>query len=155
MAVKDKKAPAKHAPRKKAASAPRGAAAGRPAAAAPEAGVPVQGSAINRYAKISAKKANRILELIRNRTVPDALNTLIFLNKPSKTPILKTLKSAVANAVLKAGRAKLKEEELRVLEARADGGPMLKRFQAGPHGRAMMIRKRTAHITVKVIQREA
>jgi large subunit ribosomal protein L22 len=122
---------------------------------AQEAAVKVEAFAVTRYARISAKKANRILMLIRNRDVPDALNTLLFLNKPTKTPILKTLRSAVANAVQKAGRAKLKEEELFVEEARADGGPMLKRFQAAPHGRAMMIRRRTSHITVKVTQREA
>ncbi len=119
------------------------------------AGERVEAVAITRYAKISAKKANRILELIRNRDVPNALNTLIFLNKPTKMPILKTLKSAIANAVLKAGRAKLKEEELVVKEARADEGPFLKRHQPAPHGRAMMIRRRTSHITVRVIQREA
>lgn len=115
----------------------------------------VEARAVSRYAKISAKKANRILRLIRNRNVPDALNTLIFLNKPSKTPVLKTLKSAIANAILKAGKAKLKEEELIVKEARADEGSRLKRFQPAPHGRAMMIRRRTSHITVCVAQREA
>lgn len=114
----------------------------------------MEAHAIGRYQRVSAKKINRILDLIRNKDVPAALNTLRFLNKPTKMPVLKTLQSAVANAITKAGKAKLDEKDLHVVEARAGGGPMLKRWHAGPRGMGMMIRHRTAHIYVRVGTRE-
>jgi len=110
----------------------------------------VEAHAIDRYQRVSARKLNRILDLIRNRDVPQALNTLRFLNKPTKQPVLKTLESAVANAMNKAGKAKLEEKDLVVAEARVNGGPMLKRWRAGPRGMGMMIRRRTAHVHITV-----
>ncbi len=115
----------------------------------------MEARAISRYQRISVKKANRILELIRGKNAKEALNILYFLPKPRhKVPILKTLKSAIANAIYKSGKAKLKEEDLYVKEARVTPGPMLKRWQAGPMGRAMMIRRRTSHIYITVASKE-
>jgi large subunit ribosomal protein L22 len=114
----------------------------------------MEAQAISRYQRGSAKKLGRIVDLIRDMDVPTALNTLQFLNKPTKAPIVKTLQSAVANAVAKAGKAKLDEKDLVVSEARVNGGPMMKRWQAGPRGMGMMIRRRTAHIYIKVQTRE-
>lgn len=111
----------------------------------------MEARAISRYQRISVKKANRILELIRGKNAKEALNILYFLPKPKhKIPILKALRSAIANAIYKSGKAKLKEEDLYVKEARVTPGPMLKRWQAGPMGRAMMIRRRTSHIYITV-----
>jgi large subunit ribosomal protein L22 len=111
----------------------------------------MEARAISRYQRISVKKANRLLELIRGKNAKEALNILYFLQKPKhKVPILKALKSAIANAIYKAGKVKLKEEDLYVKEARVTPGPMLKRWQAGPMGRAMMIRRRTSHIYITV-----
>ncbi|MCX7757512.1 MAG: 50S ribosomal protein L22 [candidate division WOR-3 bacterium] len=110
--------------------------------------------AIARYQRGSVKKMNRILELIRNKPVKEALSILEFLPKPTKRAILKTLKSAVANALVKAGKAKLSEDDLYVKEAKVDTGPMLKRYRPGPRGSASMIRKRSCHITIKVATKE-
>jgi large subunit ribosomal protein L22 len=114
----------------------------------------MEAHAISRYQRGSAKKLSRIAALIHDQDVPQALNTLMFLNKPTKKPVLKTLQSAVANAVNKAGKAKLDESDLRVAEARVTDGPMLKRWQAGARGMGAMIRRRTAHIYVRVQTRE-
>ena len=114
----------------------------------------MEAHAINRYQRVSARKLNRILDLIRDRDVPTALNTLRFLHKPTKRPILKTLESAVANAMNKAGKAKLEEKDLVIAEARVNGGPMMKRWQAGPRGMGMQIRRRTAHVHITVKTRE-
>lgn len=107
-----------------------------------------------RYQRVSAKKMNRILRLIRNKPVPKAMAILRFLPKPSKTPIVKTLKSAVANAMVKVGKAKLDEKDLFVKSATADPGPMMKRFRAGPRGSANMILRRTCHINITVATKE-
>jgi large subunit ribosomal protein L22 len=114
----------------------------------------MEAHAISRYQRTSAKKIGRILELIRDRDVPLALNTLRFLNKPTKMPVLKTLQSAVANAVAKAGKAKLEERDLTVSEARVGPGPSLKRWRAGARGSGDRYKHRTAHIYISVAKRE-
>jgi large subunit ribosomal protein L22 len=114
----------------------------------------MEANAITKYQRVSARKLNRILDLIRNRDVPTALNTLRFLHKPTKKSILKTLESAVANAMNKAGKAKLDEKDLVIAEARVNSGPMMKRWQAGPRGMGMQIRHRTAHVYITVKTRE-
>ncbi len=102
----------------------------------------------------SARKMNRILNLIRNKPVPKAIAILDFLPKPTKLPISKTLKSAVANAMVKGGKAKISEEDLFVKIATADGGPLMKRFTAGPRGSASRILHRTCHISISVATKE-
>jgi large subunit ribosomal protein L22 len=113
----------------------------------------MEANAIGRYQRVSPRKIGRILHLIRDKNVPEALSTLKFLNKPTKESVMKTLQSAVANAVAKAGKAKLEEKDLFVSEARVNGGPMMKRWQAGARGSPMMYRRRTSHIYIAVKQK--
>lgn len=110
----------------------------------------IEAHAIARYCRVSPRKVNRILGLIRGRRVPEALQILRYLNKPTKRMVVKTLGSAVANAINKRGRARLREEDLWVVEARVDPGPTLKRYRAAPRGRAVRIRRRTSHIQIRV-----
>lgn len=114
----------------------------------------MQATARARFQRGSAKKMNRILALIRNKPVPRAMAILEFLPKPTKLPIIKTLKSATANALLKVGKAKITEKDLYVTQATVDGGPMMKRFRAGPRGSASMILRRTCHINITVATKE-
>jgi large subunit ribosomal protein L22 len=114
----------------------------------------MEAKAIGRYQRVSPKKLGRVLHLIRDKDVPTALSTLRFLNKPTKMSVLKTLESAVANAVAKAGKAKLEEKDLEIAEARVGGGPMMKRWRAGPRGSGMMYRRRTAHVYITVRTKE-
>jgi len=113
----------------------------------------MEARAISRYQRVSARKIGRILHLIRGMDVPQALGTLKFLNKPTKMPVLKTLQSAVANAVAKAGKAKLEEKDLIVSEARVGGGPPMKRYRVGARGAVNMYFRATSHITIKVQQK--
>jgi large subunit ribosomal protein L22 len=109
----------------------------------------------SRFQRGSARKMNRIAELIRNKDVPTALATLTFLAKPSKQPLLKTLRSAVANAINKAGKARLQEKDLIVKEVRIDPGPnVMKRLMPGPRGTASVFVRRMCHIYVKVATKE-
>lgn len=113
----------------------------------------MEARAVSRYQPGSAKKLALVANLIRGKSVPVALQTLTFLAKPSKAPVMKTLRSAVANAIAKAGKVKVHEEDLVVTEVRVDQGPVLKRWQPGPRGSATPIRKRSVHVTVRVATR--
>lgn len=109
----------------------------------------------SRFQRGSAKKLNRIAMLIRGKDVPTALAIMTFLAKPSKRPIMKTLNSAVANAIAKAGKAKLRKEDLIVKEVRIDTGPnVMKRLMPGPRGTASVFVRRMCHIYVKVATKE-
>ena len=114
----------------------------------------IEAHAVSRYQHGSAKKLSLIADLIRGRDVPGALRTLAFLAKPTKAPVMKTLRSAVANAINKAGKAKLHEEDLVVAEVRINQGPTQKRWQPGPRGSATPIRKRSVHVHVSVATRK-
>ncbi len=100
----------------------------------------------HRFARISARKARLIIDLIRGREVQDAVNILKFTPNRAAGMISKVLGSAIANA----NEAEANVENLIVSEARVDEGPTMKRFQPKDRGRAHPILKRTSHITVVV-----
>ncbi len=103
--------------------------------------------AIARYIRMSPFKVRRVLDQIRGRSYREALIILEFMPYRSCDPIIKVLRSAVANAEHNAG---LNPAELKITQAYADQGPVLKRFQPRAQGRAYQIRKPTCHITVAV-----
>ncbi len=100
----------------------------------------------HRFARISARKARLIVDMIRGRDVQDALNILKFTPNRATGMVSKVLTSAVANA----NEAEANVERLYVQEARVDEGPTLKRWRPGDRGRTMPILKRTSHIVVVV-----
>ena len=102
----------------------------------------------HKYARISARKARMIAELIRGRNVQDALNMLKFMPHRAAVMISKVLTSAIANA----NEAEADVEELYVSKASVDEGPTTKRWHPKDRGRAHPINKRTSHITVVVEQ---
>jgi large subunit ribosomal protein L22 len=106
-----------------------------------------QAQAIARYIRMSPLKVRRVLDQIRGRSYRDALMILEFMPYRSCDPILKVLRSAVANAEHNLG---LDRETLMISKAFADQGPVLKRFRPRAQGRAYMIRKPTCHITIAV-----
>lgn len=105
-------------------------------------------NAKHRYARISARKARLIADMIRGRDVQDALNVLKFTPNRAAPLISKVLASAIANA----NEAEADVEELYVSEARVDEGPTMKRWRPKDRGRAHPIMKRTSHIVVAVEQ---
>ncbi|MFB2898669.1 MAG: 50S ribosomal protein L22 [Phormidium sp.] len=107
--------------------------------------------AIARYIRMSPYKVRRVLDQIRGRSYRDALIILEFMPYKACEPVLKVLRSAVANAENNAG---LDPQKLVVSTAFADGGPSLKRFRPRAQGRAYQIRKPTCHITVAVAEAE-
>jgi len=106
-----------------------------------------------KYVHVSARKARLVTDLIRGRSVPEARTILAFSKRAVAEDVEKVLRSAVANAE---SRPDLhwNGDELVVLTAYVDEGPTLKRIQPRAMGRAFRIRKRSAHITIVVKQRE-
>lgn len=108
----------------------------------------MEARSIARYVRVSPRKADRVLRLIRGMQVDRAEEILTFTPRPIAKQIGKVLKSAVANATRK--EEKLKTDDLFVKTAVAGAGPILKRFLPRAHGRATRFWKRTSHITIIV-----
>ncbi len=100
-----------------------------------------------RYIRMSPHKVRRVLDQVRGRTYREALIILEFMPYSACEPVLKVLRSAVANAEHNEG---LDPAELMISQAYADQGPTLKRFRPRAQGRAYQIRKPTCHITIGV-----
>ncbi len=103
--------------------------------------------AVHRHVRISARKVRAIADLIRGKKADEALNILRYQTQRGARLLEKVLKSALANAEDRRARDL---RNLRVVEARVDGGPMFKRIQPRSRGQAFMILKRTSHIHVSV-----
>lgn len=109
-----------------------------------------EGIAISRYVRMAPRKARRVAELIQGKGVDEALNILHFTPKAASEPLSKTIRSAIANVIHKEGSGHVDIDEYIIKRTAVDGGPTMRRFRAGPMGRAMRIRKRSCHITVVV-----
>jgi len=101
------------------------------------------------YLRQGPRKVRLVTDTIRGRKVTTALNTLSLLNKRAALPILKLLRSAVANAK---HNFSLVPENLRVAKITVDGGPVLKRWMPKAHGRATPVRERTSHIELVLVE---
>lgn len=90
--------------------------------------------------------------MVKGKNVARALSILSFTPKYAALLLEKTVKSAAANALAQAGTAKLKVEDLMIKNITVDGGPIMKRIRPVGMGRAYLIRKRTAHVTVRLAE---
>ena len=106
-----------------------------------------QVKAVARYIRMSPHKVRRVLDQIRGLSYREALIILEFMPYRACEPILKVLRSAVANAEHNNG---MDPVDLYISEAFADQGPVLKRYRPRAQGRAYQIRKPTCHITISV-----
>jgi large subunit ribosomal protein L22 len=106
--------------------------------------------AVAKYIHMSPRKVRLVTDLVRNRSVPEALVMLRFLPKAAARPVEKAIRSAVANAEDVYG---VSSDDLYVANITADEGPTLKRGQPGPRGRFKPILKRSTHITVVLGER--
>ena len=107
-----------------------------------------------RYARITARKARLVADLIRGQSVNRALELLSFSPKRASSYYSKLVRSAMANALQTEG---VNANRLVITDCRADDGPMLQnrmRFRPGPQGRAMPFKKLTSHLTVVLHERE-
>ncbi|MGZ4577523.1 MAG: 50S ribosomal protein L22 [Mycobacterium sp.] len=105
-----------------------------------------------RFVRVSPTKARRVIDLVRGRSVTDALDILRWAPQAASEPVAKVIASAAANAQNNNG---LDPATLVVATVYADEGPTAKRIRPRAQGRAFRIRKRTSHITVVVESRPA
>lgn len=94
------------------------------------------------------------MDLIRGQKVQDALQTLKYTPKRAAKHIEKVLRSAIANADVKAADSgsPLDVDELYVTNCFVNEGPRWKRLRPAPMGRAFRYQKRTAHLWVGVAE---
>lgn len=96
----------------------------------------------------SVKKVRRVLDLVRGRTVGDALDILQFMPSPIAAQVAKVIKSASANAENES--AATDPSSMRIVETYANMAPKLLRFRARARGRGTRIIRRSSHITVVI-----
>jgi large subunit ribosomal protein L22 len=109
-------------------------------------------TAVARFVRVSPTKARRVINLVRGRSVSDALDILRWAPQAASEPVAKVIASAAANAQNNDG---LDPATLVVATVYADEGPTAKRIRPRAQGRAFRIRRRTSHITVIVESRPA
>ena len=115
----------------------------------------MEAKAVARFVRVTPMKARRVVDLIRGKSIPEAVALMRFAPQSASDPVLKVLNSAVANARFAADQTgtAFDEGELVVSSAYVDEGPTMKRFRPRAQGRASRINKRTSHITVIVAPR--
>lgn len=106
-----------------------------------------------RYLRISPRKVRLVADLIRGKSVRDALSHLRFSEKKTSPVISKLLRSAISNAK---NNLKIESNDtgLYIKKISVDEGPTLKRIMPRAMGRADIIKKRTSHITVVLEERQ-
>lgn len=107
----------------------------------------MEATSLLRYERVAPRKVRVVAELIRNKTVDEAVNILMFSEKGAARILKKLLISAIANAEDKSDGS-VDTDNLYVKEVRVDQGPTLKRWRPRAMGRATRINKRTSHIRI-------
>lgn len=100
--------------------------------------------------RITPRKVQLVIDLVRGKDVSVALGILANVNKSSVVVVEKLIKSAAANAI---NNNKMDESKLYIAEIYANEGPRLKRYMPRAKGSASSIIKRTSHITCVVKER--
>src|SRR5277367_883659 len=108
-----------------------------------------------RFQRVSPQKARLVLELIKGRSVEEALNTVTFTKKSVAPMVEKVLRSALQNANYLSQEQGLDVDvdNLYVKTAVANDGPRMKRIRPAPMGRAYRYQRRLSHIVISVAER--
>jgi large subunit ribosomal protein L22 len=98
-----------------------------------------------KHIKMSPRKVRLVSDVVRGLKTDKAMNQLKFAGKRAALPILKLVKSAIANAE---HNFELDPNNLFIKEIMVDDAVTLKRWMPRAHGRATPIRKRASHISL-------
>lgn len=104
-----------------------------------------------RYARISPRKVQIVLDLIRNKPADYALAVLKHTPKAASELLVTLLKSAMANAE---NNHNMDVANCYISKCFVCQGPTLKRIRPRAQGRAFHIMKRTSHITLVLSEKE-
>lgn len=103
-----------------------------------------------KYLHMAPRKVRLVASLLRGMHVREAQAQLSFQSRRAADPIMKLLKSAIANAK----QLKMNPDKLIVSEIRVDQGPMAKRMMPRAMGRGVAIQKKMSHISITLAESE-
>lgn len=92
----------------------------------------------------SPRKVRLVTDMVKGKSVKDALNALSFLPKRASLPIAKLIQSAAANAKLQGED----EAALRVENITVNSAGMLVKYMPRAMGRAAPVRRRKSRVLV-------
>ena len=107
----------------------------------------MEAKAIVRHVRMSPRKMRVVANLVRGKSVDQAMSLLKLMPKKGAVVVSKLIVSAVANAEQ---QGDIDVDKLIVRDCSVDNGPILKRFMPRAMGRANRIQSRTSHVTVRV-----
>lgn len=99
-----------------------------------------------RAVRSAPRKTRYVVDMLRNKSIPEAQRILKYTPKRSSYFLLKMVNSAVANATNR--DANITPESLYISEIKVGDGPAFKRWRSASMGRASQVKKRTSHITM-------
>ena len=111
----------------------------------------MEAKAYLKYARISPRKVQVVLDLIRGKDTETAMGILKNTPKSASEYLVKLLGSAIANAE---NNFHMDGSKLYVSECFVCPGPILKRIMPRAQGRAYRILKRSSHITIAVKEKD-
>ena len=144
-AVEEVKAPVEEAPKKA-----KKAKKEEKKPEAPKKPMPTEARAISKNVRITPRKARLVMDLVRGKSVKEALGLLANTNRAASEPVIKLIKSAAANAVNNFG---MDEDSLYIAEIWANDGLRMKRYLPRAKGSASGLVKRNSHLYVVVKMR--
>jgi large subunit ribosomal protein L22 len=110
----------------------------------------MEARATARYIRIAPRKARVVADLVRGKSVDQALIILALTPKKASPVLRKIILSAAAGMKGTEDGVKLDHAHLVVKDVRVDSGPMQKRIRPRAQGRAYRILKRTSHFKVTI-----
>ncbi|MGK7296288.1 MAG: 50S ribosomal protein L22 [Candidatus Wenzhouxiangella sp. M2_3B_020] len=110
----------------------------------------MEARAVNKHVRTAPRKLRTVVNVVRGKSVPEALGALNFLPHRATRVVESTIRSAVHNLMDQHPDERFDDDELVVREIRVDEGTSFKRFRPAARGRAAPYKKRTSHLTVVV-----
>ena len=104
------------------------------------------------FLSVSAQKVRLVADLVRGKNANEALETLRFVPSHAAVPVLKLLKSAVANAEENFG---VSRDDMYIATIYANEAPTRKWRRFGARGRFKPVLRRSSHVTIILSEREA
>jgi large subunit ribosomal protein L22 len=108
----------------------------------------MESKAVLKYVRIAPRKMRLVADQVRGKRVEEALVILEFSLKNAAKPLEKTLKSALANMLIREEAKKMDTDKIYIKTITVDEGPTGKRWLPRAMGRATRINKRTSHLTI-------
>ena len=112
--------------------------------------MPTEATAIAKNVRLTPRKARLVIDLVRGKSVKEALGILANVNRAASAPVSKVIKSAAANATNNFG---MDEDALYIASIYANDGLRMKRYIPRAKGSASGLVKRDCHITCVVKMR--